>query len=48
MDADQADALIVLLDGEPWSVDALPGRPEPVADLVRRLLVRGVVVPSAP
>ena len=47
VDADQADALIVLLDGEPWSVDALPGLPEPVADLVRRLLVRGVVVPSA-
>jgi lysine-specific demethylase/histidyl-hydroxylase NO66 len=48
VDADQADALIVLLDGEPWRVDALPGEPEPVADLVRRLLVRGVVVPSAP
>jgi hypothetical protein len=48
VDADQADALSVLLDGEPWHVDALPGQPEPVADLVRRLLVRGVVVPSAP
>ena len=47
VDADQADALSVLLDGEPWSLDALPGLPEPVGDLVRRLLVRGVVVPSA-
>ena len=48
VDADQADALVVLLDGEPWRLDALPGDPEPVADLVRRLLARGVVVPSAP
>jgi hypothetical protein len=47
VDADEADAVTALLDGEPWRVDALPGQPESVADLVRRLLVRGVVVPSA-
>ena len=46
VDADQADALAVLLAGGLWRVDALPGQPESVADLVRRLLVRGVVVPS--
>ena len=47
VDTDEADAVTALLDGEPWRVDALPGQPESVADLVRRLLVRGVVVPSA-
>ena len=47
VDADQADALTALLDGDSWRVDALPGTPASVADLVRRLLVRGVLVPSA-
>ena len=48
VDAAQTDALAVLLDGEPCRVDALPGEPESVVDLVRRLLVRGVVIPSRP
>ena len=48
VEASQSDALAVLLDGEPWRLDSLPGEPQSVADLVRRLLVRGVVVPSGP
>ena len=43
----QRDALAVVLDGEPCSVDSLPGDTEAISDLVRALLVRGVVVPSA-
>ena len=46
VDAAQTDALVALVDGESCRVDALPGEPEPVVDLVRRLLVRGVVIPS--
>ena len=43
----QLDALAVLLEGEPCSVDSLPGDTEANSDLVRTLLVRGVVVPAA-
>jgi hypothetical protein len=43
----QRDALAVLLDGEPCGVDSLPGDPEAISDLVRALLVRGVIVPTA-
>jgi hypothetical protein len=42
----EAGALAALRDGDAWRVEALSGSPEPVVGLVRRLLVRGVVVPS--
>jgi hypothetical protein len=47
VDPGQVEALAALLDGDAWRVDALPGELEPVADLVRLLLARGIVVPAA-
>ncbi len=47
VDPAQLEALAALLDGDAWRVDALPGELEPVADLVRLLLARGIVVPAA-
>jgi lysine-specific demethylase/histidyl-hydroxylase NO66 len=45
--ATQAEALSRLLEGDPCSVDSLSGAPAAVAELVRRLLLHGVLVPSA-
>ena len=42
------DALDSLLGGAPRTVESLPGEAEAVTDLVRRLLVEGIVVPAAP
>jgi hypothetical protein len=45
LEPEHAGAVGRLLDGEPWRLDSLPGDSDAVAELVRRLLVRGVVVP---
>jgi hypothetical protein len=42
-----ATAAAALLEGEETRLDALPGPPDAVAELVRTLLVRGVLVPSS-
>ena len=46
VDASLEDAVSALLEGNPRSVESLPGETEAVTDLVRRLLLRGIVVPD--
>ena len=47
VDSADAEALSRLLEGEPCSVDSLPGDAASVAELVRRLLLHGILVPPA-
>ena len=47
VDAAHGEALARLLEGEPCSIESLGGDPDSLAELVRRLLLHGALVPSA-